>query len=152
MEYLEKPGLVTEECFPYTSGAGEAPDCPKQKCTGTGKWKEYKCQHSSTVINDEVDAIKSDIYENGPVETGFEVFDDFMQYKSGVYRYTTGNLLGGHAVKIIGWGQDSGIDYWICANSWGTTWGEKGFFKIYVDQCGISDMVVSCLPKVRAAE
>ena len=41
---------------------------------------------------------------SGPVETGFMVYEDFYNYKSGIYSYVSGSLLGGHAVKIIGWG------------------------------------------------
>lgn len=41
---------------------------------------------------------------NGPVQTKFTVYADFMNYKSGVYRHVTGAMEGGHAVKIIGWG------------------------------------------------
>ena len=41
---------------------------------------------------------------NGPVEASFEVYDDFLTYKSGVYSHLTGKGLGGHSVKIIGWG------------------------------------------------
>jgi len=49
-----------------------------------------------------------------------------MNYDSGVYYHVSGRVEGGHAVKIIGWGHDnaSGLDYWICANSWNTSWGE----------------------------
>merc|ERR1711970_1169222 len=56
------------------------------------------------------------------------------------YPYTAG---GGHAVKMIGWGSESGTDYWLVANSWGTTqWGEGGFFKIKrgTNECGIESM------------
>jgi len=57
-----------------------------------------------------------------------------MNYASGVYYHRTGGVMGGHAVKILGWGHDttSGLDYWLCANSWNTSWGEKGYFKIKV--------------------
>ena len=51
-------------------------------------------------------------------------------YKSGVYQHKTGQFLGGHAVKIIGWGVLSGTKYWLVANSWNPTWGDHGFFKI----------------------
>jgi len=53
-----------------------------------------------------------------------------MSYKSGVYSHTTGYLEGGHAVKLIGWGNEGGKDYWLCSNSWGTSWGMAGFFKM----------------------
>ena len=66
------------------------------------------------------------------METGFTVYSDFMNYESGIYVHTTGFVEGGHAVKMLGWGYDeeSGLDYWLCANSWGEGWGEKGTFKI----------------------
>jgi len=64
------------------------------------------------------------------METGFTVYEDFMSYKSGIYHHVSGEVAGGHAVKMIGWGNEGGVDYWICANSWGPEWGEKGFFRI----------------------
>ena len=73
---------------------------------------------------------------NGPVETGFLVYEDFIAYSSGIYKYTEGSLLGGHAVKVLGWGTENGIEYWIAANSWGEKWGENGFFKIQKGECG----------------
>jgi cathepsin B len=68
---------------------------------------------------------------NGPVEVLFYVYEDFYSYKSGVYKHVTGDDLGGHAVKLLGWGVENGEPYWLCANSWGTGFGENGFFKIF---------------------
>ncbi len=45
------------------------------------------------------------------------VYSDFPSYKSGVYQHTTGSFLGGHAVKIIGWGVENGVDYWLVAST-----------------------------------
>ena len=67
------------------------------------------------------------------------VNEDFLTYKSGVYRHTTGGSLGGHAIKVIGWGHESGLDYWLCVNSWNDTWGDKGLFKIQMGNCGINN-------------
>ena len=78
---------------------------------------------------------------NGPVQGGFTVYEDFMHYSGGVYKHTTGSMLGGHAIKIIGWGNEDGQDYWLVANSWNTTWGIKGFFKIAFGECGIEGQV-----------
>ena len=61
---------------------------------------------------------------SGPVETRFNVYSDFMSYKSGVYTHTSGYLEGGHAVKLLGWGVEGGKHYWLCANSWNTSWGD----------------------------
>ena len=44
----------------------------------------------------------------------------------GVYQHVCGKYIGGHAVKIIGWGYENGTSYWLVANSWNTDWGDKG--------------------------
>jgi len=64
------------------------------------------------------------------MQTGFTVYEDFFNYKSGVYHHVYGKMEGGHAVKIVGWGVENDVPYWICANSWDKTWGEDGFFRI----------------------
>lgn len=63
--------------------------------------------------------------------TVFDVYSDFEYYTGGVYHHTgAGKPVGGHAVKIVGWGQlRDDTKYWIGANSWGSSWGEDGFFK-----------------------
>ncbi|EGD73478.1 cathepsin B [Salpingoeca rosetta] len=97
-----------------------------------------------------VDQIATEIMTNGPVEAAFTVYSDFLSYKSGVYQHTSGQPLGGHAIKIIGWGVQDGTDYWIVANSWNDSWGNDGFFWIKkgTDECGIESQVVAGLPKV----
>jgi len=64
-----------------------------------------------------------------------------------VYHHVTGELAGGHAVKILGWGKEKGVDYWLCANSWGPEWGDQGFFKIKAKECGVDDSVWACIPE-----
>lgn len=72
-----------------------------------------------------------------------------MTYKSGVYKHVSGQQLGGHAVKIYGWGTENGEDYWLIANSWSSEWGETGSFRILrgTNECGIEAGVVGGLPK-----
>lgn len=41
-----------------------------------------------------------------------------------------GRAVGHHAVRVIGWGVENGLPYWLVANSWNTNWGDKGIFKI----------------------
>jgi len=67
-----------------------------------------------------------------------------------VYHHVHGTPLGGHAVKILGWGVEKDVPYWLVANSWNYDWGDGGFFKILRghDECGIESQIVSGLPKV----
>ncbi|KIH45097.1 papain family cysteine protease [Ancylostoma duodenale] len=92
-----------------------------------------------------VSAIQRDILKNGPVVAAFTVYEDFMHYRTGIYKYTYGDEQGGHAVKIIGWGSENGVPYWIIANSWNSDWGENGFFRMIrgEDDCGIEENVVA---------
>lgn len=144
--YVHLFGVVSDECKSYKSGTGITEKCHKY-CDRSEQ--EYKKYHSTFPKHHKsIAAIKTEIMENGPVETGFVVFEDFMTYKAGIYVHTNGKQLGGHAVKIIGWGVENGQEYWICANSWTNKWGEEGFFRIRMDQCGISSQAISGLPKL----
>jgi cathepsin B len=103
-----------------------------------------------TVKNDEKQ-IQMEIMKNGPVQTAFDVYEDFLNYKSGVYEHKSGKGVGGHAVKIIGWGvdKDTSAKYWLISNSWNTDWAEDGFFRILrgKDECGIESNVVAGVPR-----
>ncbi len=70
-----------------------------------------------------------------------------MSYKSGVYRHTSGEQLGGHAVKLIGWGVENGEEYWLCENSWGERWGDGGYFKILIGDCNSNMNLIGGYPK-----
>jgi len=146
--YIQGTGVVTEECFPYVSGNGAVPSCPKSCVDSSVEYKKFKCISGTITKSSGPAAIQSDVMANGPVETGFDVYEDFFSYKSGIYHYTSGSKAGGHAVKIIGWGQENGVNYWICANSWGSSWGEDGFFRIEFGQCGIDAATYACKPQL----
>jgi cathepsin B len=143
--YLQKTGAVSEDCYPYTSGDGSEPACRKTCTNGAFQFTKYTCKN--IIEKKTVATIKDEIYRAGPLETGFNVYGDFMSYKSGIYTHISGALEGGHAVKVLGWGVENGTNYWICANSWGPAWGEKGFFRIKVGQCGIDSDLFGCDPK-----
>jgi cathepsin B len=149
--YLEKSGIVSDACFPYTAGSGKAPAC-KSTCTNGANFKKYKCKAGSTVHPMTVAAIQSEIYANGPIEGAFTVYQDFFNYKSGVYHHVSGGVAGGHAIKVVGFGVENNEAYWLCANSWGTSFGISGFFKIRQGDSGINQQMYGCTPSLPAAE
>lgn len=173
--YFRTSGLVTggqyhshQGCRPYTIEAcehhsnGTLPPCassiePTPKCTKTCE-SGYKTSYAddkhygSTAYNVESDEkqIMAEIQKNGPVEGAFTVYADFPSYKSGVYQHVSGAALGGHAIRVLGWGVENDTPYWLVANSWNPDWGSSGFFKILrgKNECGIESGIVAGLPKL----
>jgi cathepsin B len=159
----------TKTCQPY-----EFPPCDhhvegKYGPCGTGEYPTPKCKETCNKDYDKKfeddlwyadrvysiasaeEAIMTELFEHGSLEVDFTVYEDFLNYKSGVYEHVQGGFLGGHAVKMIGWGVEDGVKYWLCVNSWNEGWGDKGTFKILrgVDECGIEDDVVGGRIKIK---
>lgn len=172
--YFQHTGLVTggqyasnKGCRPYEIKScshhvkGEKPPCGATVSTPECKescregynttYEEDKVHGSShySVENDE-EQIKKEIFTHGPVEGAFTVYADFPTYKSGVYQHLSGKMLGGHAIRVLGWGVENDVKYWIVANSWNPTWGDQGFFKILrgSNHCGIEAGIVAGLPRL----
>ena len=98
---------------------------------------------SAFQLEKDVEQIKTEIYTNGPVDATFQVFEDFLTYKSGIYKYETGKRTALHTVKLIGWGVEDDIPFWRVVNSWNEDWGEEGQFRIRMgtDECSIESQV-----------
>ncbi|KAL5013652.1 hypothetical protein ScPMuIL_007922 [Solemya velum] len=151
-DYFVQIGLVTggqygtkQGCQPYSLKHCDHHTTGKyQPCQGDAPTPPCKstCESSyNTTYSNDLHFGQT----SGPVEAAFSVYADFPSYKSGVYQHETGELLGGHAVKILGWGTEEGTPYWLVANSWNEDWGLKGFFKILrgQDECGIESEIVA---------
>ncbi|CAI2372444.1 unnamed protein product [Moneuplotes crassus] len=140
-KFMKDTGVVLDSCMPYTSGTtGKDGECFTH-CTSETDDEFRKYNSDKATMTRNVQKTQQAIMEEGPVEAAFTVYQDFMSYKGGVYKHTTGSMLGGHAIKAIGWGEEDGTKYWIMANSWGTGWGEEGFFRIAMGDCGINNQM-----------
>jgi len=69
-----------------------------------------------------------------------------MTYKSGIYKHVSGGRVGGHAIRLVGYGKEGDVNFWILANSWGEKWGEQGWFRMAWGECGIDATVHGCTP------
>lgn len=65
-----------------------------------------------------MEEIQREVFHHGPVVVHLELHEDLMTYRSGIYYHRYGNKLGLHLVKILGWGEENGVPYWLAVNSW----------------------------------
>jgi len=163
-KYWVNKGIVDEDCYPYPfpscdhhvpnsknpcpSNEYPTPKCPN-KCKNGKNWNTEKHMGSKSFSVSGENGIMQEIFTNGPVETAFSVYQDFLTYKTGVYKRTSNVFLGGHAVKFLGWGVENGVKYWLVANSWNPSWGDNGYFKIVkgTNECGIEASCNGGVPK-----
>jgi C1A family cysteine protease len=122
MAFAQANGIGLEQNFPYNPKDQVCrPIAPVVKITGS---------HQAGTSVERKRALLA-----GPVVAGMAVYQDFFHYQSGVYRHVNGNLTGYHAVCVVGY--DDTTACWIVKNSWGTGWGDHGFFRIRYGECGI---------------
>ena len=153
-EYLESTGVVLESCKPYYSGR-EPPyvgSC-KQFCENWRlSYTKYKARKYTMVTKYSEEDIKKEIRFRGPVSSFVEAYGDLATYKGGIYRRSPYDRSDpeGHAISLIGWGYDAvqRTNYWIVANSWGSGWGEGGYFRIPFGECKIAIFAIASDPEI----
>jgi len=54
------------------------------------------------------------------------------RYRSGIWKDDSNSTIEDidHDVEVVGWGEEDGVKFWRVRNSWGTFWGEMGFFRV----------------------
>jgi len=143
-DYIKDTGLASDDCMPYTSGDGDSGTCASTCADGSEITRTQVKSHNQ---HTSIEEAQNDIAANGPIEAAFYVYADFMNYAGGIYVQTSDQLMGGHAVKIVGWGTDAKVgQYWIVANSWNTSWGLEGFFYIKFGECNFESQLWSGVP------
>ena len=122
--YAIDNGMCTEDSYAYTSGTTQTGgSC--QTCSDVVHVKQ--CFDVKT--NDQL-ALKEAV-SNGPVSIAIEADTRYFQsYSSGVLTSSTCGTNLDHGVLIVGYGTESGTDYWVVKNSWGPSWGLDGYVKI----------------------
>lgn len=125
--YLTNRGVAQASCFPYQPMNMPCNPCPRRD--------QEAIKITANIVVSDMAQRKQYLAWVGPVMCVFAVYGDFYGYTGGVYRHVYGALEGYHCVEVIGY-NDLG-QFWICKNSWGTGWGESGFFCIGYGECEI---------------
>jgi len=132
---LRDYGTPDEACFPYAA--------QDRSCSGgCADWQSRAFEIASwSWVANNPSALEAALM-NGPLVAGFTVYRDFYAYHGGVYHWDhVSQAVGGHAIVIVGY--DSNEQYWIVKNSWGSYWGEGGYFRIGFGEAGIENYVAS---------
>lgn len=118
-------GICLEDCFPYQDRNMRCEDACEEWWTKGRKIKSW------TKISG-IAAMKTALNQE-PLFGSMAVYTSFIYYKAGIYhRLPEDELLGYHAITIVGLNDNETA--WLCRNSWGTDWGEQGYFWIICDE------------------
>lgn len=148
--YIYRKGITDETCQNYQ--AEELPCTEADVCMNCAPGGEHGLSwpgHCVAVRNpilwyvSEFGAVrgagpmKAEIYSRGPIGCGLDSTSGFRSYTGGVYRERRSAVTLNQQVSVAGWGAAAvdetvpvGTEFWVGRNSWGTNWGEGGWFRI----------------------
>lgn len=148
-EYIRTQGIPDETCAPYQAAdltctpenicmnCGMDMKDPQKLCVAQKNYTTYYVAEHGQVNGTQ--NMMAEILARGPIACIVAVTPALEAYTGGIFNDTTGDKDPDHVVSVVGWGQEGNVPYWIVRNSWGTFWGEIGWFRIVqgVDNLGI---------------
>ena len=127
--YLNKNGITREECFSYK---GTSCNCISKCESNNVKFNKYYAGEQKSLYDE--NKIKEEILKNGPVTSAMDLYQDYFDYKSGIYVHDKkyNKVKGLHSITIMGWGVEGDDKYWLIQDSYGESKGENGFIKVKI--------------------
>jgi C1A family cysteine protease len=127
--YIQLNGLMMDRDYPYNASTGTCNF--KTNATLLNISGIKYCNNDLAVIC-KVSTVYG-LVKQGPLAVSVDASGLFASYKSGVY--TAACKSSNHAVVLAGYGYDAptNLNYWLVRNSWGSTWGDRGYIKIAVN-------------------
>ena len=142
----------------------ELPQCQElygkefDECAVKGVAARYFRSMGTYIIPNDITQIKEDIYQFGPVVSGYIIYSDFLEEYDGKSIYMGpkkgATPQGGHAIRVVGWGEEEVngevVPYWWIANSWGEEWGLGGYFKMKMNikECELESNFAAMIPDI----
>eukprot|EP00937_MAST-01D_sp_MAST-1D-sp2_P006323 g6323.t1 len=161
--YIHDVGAVDETCQNYQ--AKDLGDCqaehvcincdPDKGCypmgapAGKNNYTTYRISEYGEVAG--ADKMVAEVGARGPIACSICVTEELEQYTGGVFKDTSGCTQHMHTIAVSGYGTDATDgDYWLVRNSWGTYWGERGWFRIArgSNNLGIESRCVWAVPQL----
>lgn len=139
-KWMSEHEITDETCSIYTArGLDNGGVCspmtkcrncsPGEACVVPDQYYVYQTEEYGQISGE--DAMIQEIYQRGPIACGVAVPMSLEEYTGGVYCDDTGDLDIVHDISVVGFGvTEDGQKYWTVRNSWGTHWGEAGFFRV----------------------
>lgn len=104
---------------------------PKKGCSAQKSYPTYGVEEYGLVNG--TDAMAAELAARGPIACTIAVTPALETWNSSkIFVDTTGDTSMDHSISVVGYGRDDAenLDYWIVRNSWGTYWGDRGYFKL----------------------
>ena len=128
---------VTQQCTPHDTCQQNLHDTSKHPTINTAKPIRYYVSEYGQLGTDGMapqqkeEAMLKELYARGPIASCMACPDDFEDnYKGGILAVNTSRSVCDHIVAIVGFGGEGDKAYWIVQNSFGSVWGEQGYFRI----------------------
>ncbi|ELR21263.1 cathepsin L, putative [Acanthamoeba castellanii str. Neff] len=130
----DKGGSVSQLSYPYTASVGA--------CQHAAKPKSAFVQHYTRIPAGNENALLDAVATTGTVAIAYNAGTQaHAYYQGGILDVPNCGNTPTHAVLLVGYGTENGKDFWILKNSWGSGWGEGGYFRLArgKNMCGIAD-------------
>jgi cathepsin F len=140
------PSLCGDHSDLYCNATSTKGQAPGGYCSNTNDI-EVKLTDWKAISSNETE-IAQQLVNIGPLSVLMNA-GPLQLYSKGVYNPGSASACDptdlDHAVLLVGYGTENGVDFWIVKNSWGSTWGEQGYFRIVRGQgaCGINTAVTT---------
>lgn len=156
--YIHDHGVPEEGCQRYEATGHDTgklcraidmcTNCtPDKGCFAQERYDKYYVSEFGTTLGEQ--QMMAEIFARGPIACSVAVTPAFEAYTGGIFDDRTNATDVDHAISVVGWGEDKSTKFWVVRNSWGSYWGEDGWFRVVrgVNNLGIEGECAFGVPK-----